>query len=85
MREIDFTGGQEIMEKMIVDTTPHAVERLSVFRATPFEIDVTATALASTAVIGRPMLIDTRTSGAVTERSESWSAPLSTDASTHRR
>ena len=57
MRDIISTGGQESMEKIIVETTPVVAERLDVFRATPFEFDVTAPSMASTSVVGRTTVI----------------------------
>lgn len=62
MRELNLTGGQDHMKSFVVETTPSAVERLNVFRATPFEYDTTGQAITATAVIGAPAVV----SGGVT-------------------
>ena len=83
--ETDFTGGQQPMQNMIVETTPAEPERLNVFRATPFEFELTAPALTSTSVVGRAVVVDTRPTIETMQPIERWSAPLGTGMSTRRR
>lgn len=82
MRDTNLTGGQDSMQKIIVETTPQAVERLNVFRATPFEFELTAPTLVATSVVGRPTVIDSRPAG-ITRTVENRSASLTTAPFAH--
>lgn len=86
MRDVNLTSGQESMESFVVKTTPEAMERLNVFRATPFEFDVTALAMTATAVVGNTTVIDTCPLPGIQDRIENSSAlPMTAPATPKRR
>jgi hypothetical protein len=77
----NLTGGQESMQKIIVETARPSAERLNVFRTSPFEFEVTAPTLAATAVVGRPTLA---AAGPRDSRAETWPTTLSTASFSQR-
>lgn len=62
MRDDKMTIDRESMQRIIVETSPAVVEHVNVFRATPYEFEVTAPAIATTQVGDKYVILSDATS-----------------------